>query len=237
MLTPSAEYLNFSGTGNTLNANNPIVTEFIIHSLRYWVTEMHVNGFRFDLASCLNRDEQGSLLADSPCIRAITKDPILSHVKLIAEPWDAGGLYQLGAFPNSWAEWNGKYRDTVRRFIKGTDGVVGEFANVICGSEDLYGSCKNPYHSINFITSHDGFTLHDLVSYQEKHNLENMEENHDGNSVNDSWNCGIEGETQDPKILFSRQKQMKNLLVALLVSLGTPMLLMGDEYCSYALWQ
>jgi len=230
MLTPNAEYLNFSGTGNTFNANNPVVMEFIIDSLRYFVTEMHVDGFRFDLASCFTRDEEGSLLTDPLSIRAITKDPILSHVKLIAEPWDAGGLYQVGAFPNSWAEWNGKYRDVVRRFIKGTDDVVGEFANAICGSEDLYGTSKNPYCSINFITSHDGFTLHDLVSYQEKHNLDNREENRDGNSNNDSWNCGVEGATDDPEILFLRLKQMRNLITALLVSLGTPMLLMSDEY-------
>ena len=230
MLTPNAEYLNFSGTGNTLNINNPVVTELIIHSLRYWVTEMHVDGFRFDLASCFTRDEEGSLLTNPLSIHAITKDPILSHVKLIAEPWDAVGLYQVGAFPNGWAEWNGKYRDAIRRFIKGTEDTVGEFASAICGSEDLYGNCKSPYHSINFVTSHDGFTLHDLVSYQKKHNLANGEENHDGSFNNDSWNCGVEGETDDPEILFLRQKQMRNLLVALLVSLGTPMLLMGDEY-------
>lgn len=230
MLTPNAEYLNFSGTGNTLNANNPVVTELIIQSLRYWVTEMHIDGFRFDLASCFTRDEEGSLITNPLSICAITKDPILSHVKLIAEPWDAGGLYQVGAFPNGWAEWNGKYRDAIRRFIKGTEDMVGEFASAICGSEDLYGNCKNPYHSINFVTSHDGFTLRDLVSYQKKHNLANGEENHDGSSNNDSWNCGVEGETDDPEVLFLRQKQMRNYLVALLVSLGTPMLLMGDEY-------
>lgn len=230
MLSPDAEYLNFSGTGNTFNVNNPVVLELVIDSLRYFVTEMHVDGFRFDLASCFTRDEEGSPLIDPLSIRAITKDPILSHVKLIAEPWDAIGLYQVGAFPNGWAEWNGKYRDTVRRFIKGTDEVVGEFANVICGSEDLYGNTKNPYHSINFITSHDGFTLCDLVSYQEKHNLGNQENNRDGNPHNDSWNCGVEGITDDIEILFLRQKQMRNLITALLVSLGTPMLLMGDEY-------
>lgn len=230
MLTSNAEYLNFSGTGNTFNVNNPVVMKFIIDSLHYFVTEMHVDGFRFDLASCFARDEEGSLLTDPLSIRAITKDPILSHVKLIAEPWDAGGLYQVGMFPNNWAEWNGKYRDVVRRFIKGTDDVSGKFANAICGSEDLYGNSKKPYYSINFITSHDGFTLHDLVSYQEKHNLDNREENRDGNSNNDSWNCGVEGATDEPEILFLRLKQMRNLITALLVSLGTPMLLMGDEY-------
>lgn len=232
MLAPNGEYFNFSGCGNTMNCNHPLVREFIRESLRYWVTEMHVDGFRFDLASILVRSHDGIPLTSPPLIEAITLDPILANTKLIAEPWDAGGLYQVGTFPGMgvWAEWNGKYRDTVRRFIKGTDREIGNFATRLAGSEDLFGKGRLPSHSINFITAHDGFTLADLVSYNEKHNEANGESNRDGSNVNDSWNCGEEGRTEDPIILALREKQMKNLHLALMVSQGVPMLLMGDEY-------
>lgn len=232
ILNPKGEYLDFSGTGNTVNANHPIVSQFILDSLRYWVSEMHVDGFRFDLASCLTRDTNGAPLQHPPVIEAMSNDPILANVKLIAEAWDAGGLYQVGNFPEKgrWCEWNGKYRDVVRRFIKGTEGQSGEFAKVISGSQELYGNGSRPYHSINFITAHDGYTLSDLVSYQDKHNEENGENNQDGGNQNDSWNCGCEGPTQDPKIIELRERQMRNLHVALMVSIGTPMILMGDEY-------
>ncbi len=223
---------DFSGCGNTINANHPVVSRLIIDSLHYWVKEMHVDGFRFDLASALTRDEQGHPLSEPPLIESITYDPTLCDVKLIAEAWDAHGLYQVGSFPawGRWAEWNGKYRDVVRRFIKGTDGQAGDFARVLCGSEDLYGETRDPYHSINFITAHDGFTLRDLVSYQDKHNLANGEENRDGANNNESWNCGAEGETANHKILQLREQQMRNFHTALMISLGIPMILMGDEY-------
>lgn len=223
---------DFSGCGNTMNANHPVAARMIIDSLHYWVKEMHVDGFRFDLASALTRDEQGQPLREPPLIEAITYDPTLCDVKLIAEAWDAHGLYQVGSFPawGRWAEWNGKYRDVVRRFIKGTDGQVGEFARVLCGSEDLYGETRDPYHSINFITAHDGFTLRDLVSYQEKHNEANGEENRDGANNNESWNCGVEGETHNHQIVQLREQQMRNFHAALMISLGIPMILMGDEY-------
>ncbi len=232
MIDPEGKYLDFSGTGNTLNANHPVVAQFVVNSLLYWVNEMHVDGFRFDLASCLTRDEKGMPLPNPPVIEAITNDPVLANVKMIAEAWDAGGLYQVGSFPDEkrWLEWNGKYRDIVRRFIKGTDDLSGEFAKVMSGSEDLYGNTKQPYHSINFITAHDGFTLRDLVSYQDKHNEENGEENRDGANQNDSWNCGHEGPTNDPNINALRERQMRNFHVALMTAIGTPMVLMGDEY-------
>lgn len=237
MITPEGAYMDYSGTGNTVNANHPVVAQFILDSLRYWVMEMHVDGFRFDLASCLTRDENGTPLPNPPIIQAITDDPVLANIKLIAEAWDAGGLYQVGSFPDEgktvegrWFEWNGKYRDVVRRFIKGTNDQSGAFATVMSGSEDLYGKDRSPCHSLNFITAHDGFTLHDLVSYNEKHNEENGEQNADGCNSNDSWNCGEEGPTTSRKILFLREKQMRNLHVALTVALGTPMILMGDEY-------
>lgn len=232
MLNPQGEYLDFTGTGNTFNANHPVVTNLIIDSLRYWVEEMHIDGFRFDLASCLTRDEDGTPLKHPPVILAMTGDPVLAGVKMIAEAWDAGGLYQVGSFPGEgrWFEWNGKFRDVVRKFIKGTDGESGEFAQVMSGSEDLYGQCKRPYHSLNFVTAHDGYTLHDLVSYQSKHNEANGEENRDGANNNESWNCGVEGETHDNKILLLRKKQMRNFQAALMLSLGTPMMFMGDEY-------
>lgn len=232
MLGPSGEYYNFSGCGNTVNCNHPVVRELIRDSLRYWVTEMHVDGFRFDLASILVRSHDGIPLSNPPLVEALAHDPILANTKLIAEAWDAGGLYQVGSFPSygKWAEWNGKYRDCVRRFIKGTDGVVGEFATRISGSEDLYSKDKSPSQSINFITAHDGFTLADLVSYNEKHNSDNGEENRDGANQNDSWNCGAEGVTKNAKILKLRERQMKNYHLALMVSQGVPMILMGDEY-------
>ncbi len=233
ILGPKGEYYNYSGCGNTFNCNVPVVTTLIVDSLRYWVTEMHVDGFRFDLASILTRDPQGQPLGDPPVVKKITEDPLLKNVKLIAEAWDAAGLYQVGHFPayGKWAEWNGRYRDAVRLFIKGTDGVAGAFAGALAGSQDLYGnSNRKPYHSINFVTAHDGFTLHDLVSYNQKHNEANGENNQDGANDNESWNCGHEGETSNIHILQLRQRQMKNFLVALFVSLGTPMVLMGDEY-------
>ena len=232
LLAPNGEYYNFTGCGNTLNGNNPVVREFILDSLRYWVTEMHVDGFRFDLASILCRGHDGIPLERPPTIEAISLDPILAKTKLIAEPWDAAGLYQVGTFPSfgEWAEWNGVYRDQVRRFIKGTDNEAGHFATRLSGSEDILGKTRTPAHSINFITAHDGFTLYDLVSYNEKHNEENGEENRDGSSANDSWNCGAEGETDDNNILALRQRQIRNFIVALLISQGVPMILMGDEY-------
>ncbi|MCH9627173.1 MAG: Glycogen operon protein GlgX [Chlamydiales bacterium] len=232
MLTPGGEYYNFSGCGNTFNCNHPVARELIRDSLRYWVTEMHIDGFRFDLASIMVRSHDGIPLANPPLIEALTHDPILANTKLIAEAWDAGGLYQVGSFPGKgrWAEWNGKYRDCIRSFLKGTDGVVGEFATRLSGSEDLYGKGKFPGQSINFVTAHDGFTLADLVSYNEKHNLDNGEENRDGDNHNESWNCGVEGETDDPEILALRERQMKNHHLALMLSQGVPMILMGDEY-------
>ena len=232
MLSPDGTYSNFSGCGNTFNCNNPIVRELIRDSLRYWVTETHVDGFRFDLASILTRGQDGTPLVCPPLIEAITQDPILANTKLIAEAWDAGGLYQVGFFPafGRWAEWNGKYRDDVRQFIKGTDGSCGNFATRISGSEDLYGRDRQPSHSINYITSHDGFSLADLVSYNEKHNRSNGEDNQDGDNNNMSWNCGFEGQTDDQAILTLRERQRKNFHVALMISQGVPMIPMGDEY-------
>lgn len=232
MINPEGQYLDFTGTGNTVNANHPVVARFIVDSLRYWVNEMHVDGFRFDLASALTRNHNGIPLPNPPVIQAMTSDPILANVKFIAEAWDAGGLYQVGTFPGEgrWYEWNGKYRDVVRRFIKGSNDQSGEFAQVMSGSQDLYGRDLGPYHSINFITAHDGFSLRDLVSYQGKYNLDNGEDNRDGNNENDSWNCGAEGPTTDKKILQLRERQMRNLHMALMVGIGTPMILMGDEY-------
>lgn len=232
MLKPDGSYLDYSGTGNTINANHPVVSGFIIDSLRYWVEEMHVDGFRFDLASCLTRDENGTPMQHPPIIKAMTHDPVLAGVKMIAEAWDAGGLYQVGSFPGEgrWFEWNGKFRDTVRKFIKGTDDQSGDFAGVMSGSENLYGYNRRPYHSINFITAHDGFTLYDLVSYQDKHNEENGEDNRDGANDNESWNCGVEGPTTNRKVILLRERQMRNFHAALMLALGTPMIFMGDEY-------
>jgi len=222
-------YCNASGCGNTVSSNQPVVERLILDSLHYFALEMRVDGFRFDLASALTRDAHGAPLKSPPLIEAISHDPHLSHKKLIAEAWDAGGLYQIGQFVKwgDWSEWNGNYRDTVRRFIKGTDDTAAIFANSLCGSDKLY---KTPTSSINFITCHDGFTLKDLVSYQEKYNEANGENNQDGASQNDSWNCGVEGETNNVKIIALRARQMRNFHVALMLSLGTPMLFMGDEY-------
>lgn len=223
-------YMDFTGCGNTLNMQHPKVLQMIMDSLRYWVTEMHVDGFRFDLASTLARElfEVNKLGAFFDIIH---QDPILSQVKLIAEPWDVGpGGYQVGNFPPGWTEWNGKYRDCVRRYWKGDGGTVSEFGTRLCGSSDLYErSGRKPYASINFVTCHDGFTLHDLVSYNEKHNEANHEDNRDGCDNNDSWNCGVEGPTDDPAILALRERQKRNMMLTLMISQGVPMILAGDE--------
>jgi glycogen operon protein len=225
-------YHNYSGCGNTINCNHPIVRDMIVASLRYWVTEMHVDGFRFDLASVLGRGRDGSVLSHPPLLERIAADPVLANTKLIAEAWDATGLYQVGTFPNwgRWAEWNGKFRDDVRSFVKGDAGMASALATRLCGSPDLYRwSDRAPYHSINFVTSHDGFTLNDLVSYNEKHNIANGENNADGDNHNLSWNCGREGPTSSPKIERLRRRQMRNLAAILLASQGVPMILAGDE--------
>ncbi len=223
-------YANYSGTGNTLNCSHTVVKELVVDSLRYWVTEMHVDGFRFDLAAILGRDSTGRWIGDLSLLKDLADDPILSGSKLIAEGWDAAGGYYVGEFPVGWAEWNGKYRDTVRRFIKGDMGQVKDLATRLVGSPDLFRKFgRKPYHSINFITAHDGFTLWDLVSYNEKHNYQNGENNRDGANDNYSWNHGVEGETRDIEILKLRKRQMKNFVVILLLSQGVPMLLMGDE--------
>lgn len=233
MLTPEGYYYNFSGCGNTMNCNNPIVRNMILDCLRYWTSEYHIDGFRFDLATILGRNQDGSPMHNPPLLETLAFDPVLGKVKLIAEAWDAGGLYQVGSFPSwgRWAEWNGKYRDDVRKFIKGEMGQVGRLTQRIEGSPDLYdfyfrGTCA----SINFITCHDGFTLMDMVSYNGKHNEANGEGNGDGTNDNDSWNCGWEGETDDEGINFLRKKQIKNALSILLISRGIPMLLSGDEF-------
>ncbi|KAL8490402.1 hypothetical protein ACS0TY_026054 [Phlomoides rotata] len=229
----NAQLMNFSGCGNTLNCNHPDVMELILDSLRHWVTEYHVDGFRFDLASVLCRGTDGSPHNAPPLIRAIAKDSILSRCKIIAEPWDCGGLYLVGKFPNwdRWAEWNGIYRDDIRRFIKGDIGMKGSFATRVSGSADLFQvNQRKPYHGINFVIAHDGFTLYDLVSYNFKHNDANGERGNDGCNDNFSWNCGAEGETADTNIKELRLRQMKNFQVALMISQGTPMMLMGDEY-------
>lgn len=231
MLTPEGYYYNFSGCGNTLNCNNPIVRNMVLDCLRYWASEYHIDGFRFDLASILGRDPWGAPLANPPLLETLAFDPILAKCKLIAEAWDAGGLYQVGSFPafGRWGEWNGKYRDSIRQFIRG-DGNVGEMAQRLQGSPDLYAAAgRPPATSINFITAHDGFTIADLVSYDQKHNLANGEDNRDGENDNCSWNCGAEGWTEDRGINLLRQRQMRNAIALLMVSQGIPMLLMGDE--------
>ena len=234
MIDPlTGEYLDYTGCGNTLNCNHPAVRELILNCLRYWVMEMHVDGFRFDLAAVLGRGEDGAVLSSPPLLDVLARDPILSQTKLIAEAWDAAGLYQVGSFGSwsRWAEWNGKYRDDVRRFVRGDDGMVGALANRFAGSPDLFQtSARQPYHSINFITCHDGFTLADLVSYNVKHNETNGEGNHDGTDANWSWNCGVEGPTDDAAVVDLRNRQVRNLLALLLVSRGVPMLLAGDEF-------
>ena len=226
-----ARYCNYTGTGNTLNANHPIVRRLIVDSLRYWVAEMHVDGFRFDLASILSRDECGRPLANPPVLWDIESDPQLAGTKLIAEAWDAGGLYQVGSFVgDAWREWNGKFRDDVRRFLRGDDGLVSVLATRLLASPDLYAHKeREPEESINFVTCHDGFTLNDLVSYNDKHNAANGEQNRDGADENYSWNCGAEGPTTDPEIERIRTRQVKNFLALNLLAIGTPMLLAGDE--------
>ena len=225
-------YKDYSGTGNTINANHPVVREYILAALRYWVVEMHVDGFRFDLASVLGRDGNGNLLSNPPLIERIAEDPILRGTKLIAEAWDAAGAYQVGSFfQRNWVEWNGRYRDDVRRFWRGDDGMLGAFASRISGSADIFASSgKGPERSINFVTCHDGFTLNDLVSYRHKHNEANGEENRDGSNENFSENYGIEGWTEDAGIESLRKRQIRNFLLTLLISRGVPMLLGGDEF-------
>jgi glycogen operon protein len=225
-------YRNYAGTGNTVNCNHPVVRDFILDSLRYWVTECHVDGFRFDLASILGRDQVGQLLENPPIVERIAEDPILRNTKIIAEAWDAAGAYQVGEFPGRrWAEWNGRYRDDVRRFWRGDPGLVGQFATRFAGSSDLYANNgRSPINSINFITSHDGFTLNDLVSYSQKHNLANGENNQDGDNQNHSANLGHEGPTADPTIEWLRIRRIKNFLATLMLSQGVPMLLGGDEF-------
>ena len=234
LLDPATrEYLNFSGCGNTLNCNHPIVRQFIIKCLHFWVIEMHVDGFRFDLASILGRDQNGEVLSNPPMVEMIAEDPILSHTKIIAEAWDAAGLYQVGSFSTSgrWAEWNGKFRDDVRAFMCGAPAKVPSLATRIAGSSDLYQkNLRRPCNSINFVTSHDGFTLWDQVSYNSKHNLENGENDLDGSDHNISWNSGHEGETCDSAINLLRARRIRSLMVILMLSQGVPMVLAGDEF-------
>jgi isoamylase len=228
----SGSYRNYSGCGNTLNCNHPVVQDMIIDCLRYWATEMHVDGFRFDLASIMSRGQDGGVLAQPPLLERIAADPILAHVKLIAEPWDATGLYQIGTFPRwgRWAEWNDQFRDDIRRFVKGDAGMVPRLAARLVGSPDLYEeSAATPCCSINFVTSHDGFTLADLVTYNHKHNHANGEDGRDGRHDNCSWNCGEEGPSISPEVCRLRTRQMKNMTTLLLVARGVPMLLSGDE--------
>lgn len=230
-------YRNYSGCGNTLNGNHPVVREMIFHCLRHWVHNYHIDGFRFDLASILSRDQQGNLIPNPPVVEHIAEDPLLADTKIIAEAWDAAGAYQVGTFANlRWAEWNGRYRDDVRRFWRGDPHMVGLLATRIAGSSDLYQpSGRKPYHSINFITSHDGFTLHDLVTYERKHNEANGENNQDGENNNYSANYGCEGPTRNRAINAIRTRQIKNMLSTLLLSQGVPMLLFGDE-CRRTQW-
>ena len=233
MLTPEGLYYNFSGCGNTLNCNHPVVQQMILECLRYWTIEYHVDGFRFDLASILGRNEDGSPMNQPPLLKNLAGDPVLRNVKLIAEAWDAGGLYQVGSFPafTRWAEWNGKYRDDMRSFLKGDYWFAAAAANRLTGSMDLYtGQYKGYDSSINFITCHDGFSLWDLYSYNGKHNEDNGWNNSDGHDDNRSWNCGEEGETSDPEIQKLRLRMMKNACLALMCSRGTPMFLAGDEF-------
>ena len=234
MLTPDGKYYNFSGCGNTLNCNHPVVQELILDCLRYWVTDYRVDGFRFDLASILGRSENGTPLNQPPLLRSLAFDPILGNVKLIAEAWDAGGLYQVGSFPSwkRWAEWNGRYRDDMRCFLKGDPGMSGIAAQRMTGSPDLYDPVyRGGNASVNFLTCHDGFTLNDLYSYNQKHNEANGWNNTDGFDDNNSWNCGVEGDTDDPNILALRRKMMMNACAVLMCSRGTPMFLSGDEFC------
>ncbi|MCC9609202.1 glycogen debranching protein GlgX [Blastopirellula sp. JC732] len=226
-----SHYKNYSGCGNTVNGNHPIVREMIFHSLRHWVHNYHVDGFRFDLASILSRDRNGNLVPNPPLVEAIAEDPLLADTKIIAEAWDAAGAYQVGSFANlRWAEWNGRYRDDIRSYWRGDPGKLGALATRLAGSSDLYQpGGRQPYHSINFITSHDGFPMNDLVSYNEKHNDANGEHNRDGDNHNISYNYGVEGPTRRRSIEKTRQRQIKNMMTTLLLSQGVPMVLMGDE--------
>lgn len=234
LLTPDGQYYNFSGCGNTLNCNHPIVHQMILDCLRYWVTTYRVNGFRFDLASILGRNEDGTPMNKPPLLQAMAFDPILGDVKLIAEAWDAGGLYQVGSFPawNRWAEWNGRYRDDLRRYLKGDSGAAQAAAQRIIGSRDIYEVTARKNASVNFITCHDGFTLYDLYAYNKKHNLANGWNNTDGSDDNRSWNCGVEGETDDPAVNALRLKMVRNAFAILMCSRGIPMFLAGDEFCN-----
>ena len=228
----TGKYLDFSGCGNTLRCNHPVVRSLLLTALRYWVTEMHVDGFRFDLASILGRSRDGSVHPDPPLLELIAGDAVLAHTKIIAEAWDAAGLYQVGRFPSwgRWAEWNGKFRDEMRRFVKSDAGFVGALLTRLSGSPDLYREGgRAPFHSINFLTSHDGFTLRDLVTYDRKRNALNGEKNKDGFDDNQSWNCGTEGETEDPQVRALRARQARNFMALLLLAQGVPMLLGGDE--------
>ena len=233
MLTPEGYYYNFSGCGNTLNCNHPIVQQMILDCLRYWVTNYHIDGFRFDLATILGRNEDGSPMEKPPLLQSLAFDPILGRTKLIAEAWDAGGLYQVGSFPSwsRWSEWNGRFRDDMRAFLKGDNGKAAAAAQRMMGSRDIYEPEKRGYHaSVNFLTCHDGFTLHDLYTYNEKHNEDNNWNNTDGANDNLSWNCGFEGETTDPDIKALRRRMIRNAFTVLLTSRGTPMFFMGDEF-------
>ena len=233
MLTPDGHYYNFSGCGNTLNCNHPIVRQLILDCLRYWVINYRVDGFRFDLASILGRSEDAAPMSRPPLLESLAYDPILGSVDLIAEAWDAGGLYQVGSFPswNRWAEWNGKYRDDIRSFLKGDDGYAAAAAQRIMGSPDLYPPDKRGYNaSVNFLTCHDGFTMYDLYSYSTKHNEANGWNNTDGADDNRSWNCGYEGPTNNVEIMDLRLRMIKNACAVLLCSRGTPMFLAGDEF-------
>jgi len=230
-LTDNRHYLDFTGTGNTVDTSHPATLRLVMDSLRYWVQEMHVDGFRFDLAPAISRNGAGGFDPRSPFLSAVAQDPVLRGVKLIAEPWDIGdGGYQVGGFPSGWSEWNGRYRDTMRDWWRGVDGSLPEFAARLCGSADIYAPAgRPPSAGVNMITVHDGFTLNDLVSYNDKHNEENEEENRDGESHNRSWNCGAEGPTDDAAILALRERQKRNFIATLLVSRGVPLLLAGDE--------
>jgi glycogen operon protein len=230
LLDDEGRYLNFSGCGNTFNSNHPVVRYLLISCLRNWVAEADVDGFRFDLASVFGRDRRGNILVEPPVVEMIAEDALLADTKLIAEPWDASGLYQVGRFPfgHRWTEWNGRFRDDVRRFWRGDEGMVTALATRICGSEDLYHG-RSPRHSVNFITCHDGFTLADLVSYNFKHNEANGESNRDGSDANFSWNCGVEGPSSDPEVIALRRRQAKNHIATLLLAQGIPMILAGDE--------
>lgn len=235
MLTPDAHYYNFSGCGNVMNCNHPVVRSFIIDCLRHWAIEYRVDGFRFDLASILGRDQNGAPMANPPILESLAFDPVLGKMKLIAEAWDAGGLYQVGSFPswNRWAEWNGRYRDDMRSFLKGDDGMAGNAITRITGSRDLYSPESRGYKaSVNFMTCHDGFTLYDLYSYNEKHNEKNGWNNTDGDNNGHSWNCGAEGETNDPNVNGLRRRLIKNAFAALLCSRGPAMFFAGDEFCN-----